>query len=57
VVSAEQLARQHIFADFEIRGDFQKDSAERSNFQRTMRGNRDLVFCASKWLPDCLISS
>jgi hypothetical protein len=41
---AEKLSREHFYADFKIRGDFQKDAAERADFQWTMRGDCNLVF-------------
>ena len=37
-------AREHFFADFKVGGDFQKDAAERPDFQWTMRGDCNLVF-------------
>src|SRR5712664_2748538 len=43
---AEQLSREHFFADFQISGDFKKDTAERADLQCTMRRNCNLVFCA-----------
>src|SRR5258708_10505786 len=54
---AEQPSREHFFADFEISGDFEKDTAERADLQCTMRRNCNLVFCALRSGSDTNVAS